>query len=316
MRVTHEITLSNTEMLRDVIDGLSRPQKELLPKYFYDQRGSELFEQITRLPEYYPTRTEAKLLRTFGAPWVQSIGARTLVELGAGNAEKTRILLDALPAGATYIPVDISAEFLAGVAKELQDDYPALYVQPSVSDISQALHLPAELQEPAVYAFLGSTVGNFERELAVRLIRTIRTHMRPGDRFLMGVDLKKDIRIIEAAYNDDQGVTAEFNLNILHVLNRELNADFDTSGFTHRAYYNESAARIEMHLVAVRDQAVNIPEWSTVRLQAGETIRTEFSRKYDEAAVLDMFEAAGLRIDKWQTDDQQWYALVVGRAGE
>ena len=302
-----------SDLLKDVIDGLSRPQKELSPKYFYDQRGSELFEEITRLPEYYPTSAEAALLRAFAASWLESIKACALIELGAGNGEKTRILLDALGDGATYIPVDISAEFLQEAAQELEEDYPGLEVQPAVSDITQALRLPPDLPAPAVYAFLGSTIGNFERPAAVSLLRNVRRQMRPDDRFLMGVDLKKDPAVLHAAYNDAQGVTAEFNRNILHVLNRELGSDFDVDAFEHQAVYRPAEGRVEMLLIARTPQRVTIPGWKTVEFAAGESIRTEISTKYDREGVAELFGAAGLAIEHWESDARGWYALAIGR---
>jgi L-histidine N-alpha-methyltransferase len=303
------------QLLHDVKEGFSRPQKELSPKYFYDQRGSELFEAITHLDEYYPTRTEAALLASFAAPWLHAFGARALIELGAGNAEKTRILLNALHDGATYIPVDISAEFLRETAMEIEEEYPDLEVHPAVSDITKALRLPDDLPEPAVYAFLGSTIGNFEPTDAVRLLRNIRCIMRDGDRFLIGVDLKKDIETLEAAYNDAKGVTAEFNRNVLHVLNRDLGTDFDIEQFYHRAHYNAGAGRIEMHLIARSPQTVHVPGWRDVTFDEGESIRTEISTKYDEATMRDLFARAGLVMEQWQTDDRTWYAMMVGRAG-
>ena len=301
-------------MLKDVVAGFSRAQKELSPKYFYDQRGSELFEQITRLPEYYPTRAEAALLREFAAPWITGLGARALIELGAGNGEKTRILLDALGEGATYIPVDISEEFLIENAQELEDEYPDLDVQPAVSDITKTLRLPDDIPSPAVYAFLGSTIGNFEPADAIRLLRNVMSEMRDEDRFLMGVDLKKDVAMLEAAYNDAEGITAAFNKNVLHVLNRELGTDFDVDAFEHRAFYNAGAGRIEMHLVSGRRQVVNVPGWRAVEFAAGETIRTEISTKYDEASIRDLCRRGGLELDVWYPSDRDWYAMVVARA--
>ncbi len=303
-----------TGLLKDVIEGFSKAQKELSPKYFYDQRGSELFEDITRLPEYYPTRTEAALLREFAAPWLRTIGARALIELGAGNAEKTRVLLDALDDGATYIPVDISEQFLRETAQEVEAEYPELEVQPAVSDITKTLRMPADLPAPAVYAFLGSTIGNFETEDAVRLLCNVRRIMRREDRFLLGLDLKKDITILEAAYNDAQGVTAEFNRNVLHVLNRDLRSDFDVNAFEHRAHYDATEGRIEMHLIASTAQRVSIPGWRVIDIAAGESIRTEISTKYDEAITRSMFERAGLTVDRWETDERGWYAMAVGAA--
>jgi L-histidine N-alpha-methyltransferase len=303
-----------SEMLREVIDGLSRPQKELSSKFFYDRRGSQLFEEITRLPEYYPTRTEAAMLRSRGAGWVRESRAHALIELGAGNAEKTRILLDALQPGDMYIPVDISKEFLESEAHELQKEYPHLTIRPAVRDITKSLTMPADVPAPAIFAFLGSTIGNFDRAAAIRLLRNIACEMRDGDMFLMGADLKKDPEVLHRAYNDSEGVTAEFNLNVLRVLNRDLGTDFDIGAFEHRAIYNEAAGRIEMHLVATSDQRVNVPGWKVLDIAAGETIRTEISTKYDESTIRELFEHAGLALDAWATDERNWYALTLSHA--
>ncbi len=306
---------AHAALLRDVIDGFSHHQKRLSPKYFYDQRGSELFAEITRLSEYYPTRTEAALLESFAAPWLRDFRACALIELGAGNAEKTRILLDALGDGATYIPVDISEDFLRETALEIEDEYPELNVQPSVSDITKTLRMPAVMLSPAVYVFLGSTIGNFETCEAVALLRNVRRQMRASDRFLLGADLRKDIATLEAAYNDAQGVTAEFNRNLLHVLNRDLGTDFDPSMFEHRAHYETKHGRIEMHLIARAAQTVHVPGWKDVSFAEGETILTEISTKYDEATMRSLFEQAGLVVDVWTTDERAWYAMVVGKSG-
>ena len=303
-------------MLSEVMEGLGKPgQKELPSKYFYDSRGSELFEEITRLPEYYPTRVEAGLLASFAAPWIADFGARALVELGAGNGEKTRILLDALPDGALYIPVDISAEFLREAAEEIEGEYPNLEVEPSVSDITKKLQVPEDLPSPAVFAFLGSTIGNFDPRGAVRMLCNIERELRPEDRLLLGVDLKKDIDVLHAAYNDAQGVTAEFNRNILLVLNRELGTDFDPGAFEHRAIYNDEAGRIEMHLIALSPQRVRVPGFRVVEFAEGESIRTELSTKYDRKRIDELFTAAQLKVERWETDQENWYALVVGARG-
>lgn len=307
-------TAPSGPMLADLREGLSRPQKELPPKYFYDTRGSELFEEITRLPEYYLTRTERALLERWMPEWTAALRPRALVELGAGSAAKTRIVLDAMEAadrGATYVPVDVSAEFLADTAAGLRAEYPGLDVVPAVADITEDLDLPG-LPEPTLFAFLGSTVGNFAPGEAVALLRRVREAMRPGDRLLMGVDLRKDPARIEAAYNDAQGVTAEFNRNMLLVLNREAGTDFDPDAFEHRAFYNRDDHRIEMHLVASAPQTVHVPGMDPVRFAAGESVRTEISCKHDRASVEEMFSAAGLAVERWETDPDGLYALVLG----
>ncbi len=307
--------IRNPRMLAEVAAGLAAPQKELSPKYFYDQRGSELFEEITRLPEYYPTRTERALLEGWMPELMVQLGTRTLIELGAGSAEKSRIILDAMRAtglGELYVPIDVSATFLSQTAARLRREYPGLTVEPAIADIAEELNLPRRMPHPALFAFLGSTIGNFYPPAAIRLLRRVRAAMEPSDRFLMGVDLRKDIPRIEAAYNDSRGVTAEFNRNMLLVLNHELGADFDPSAFEHRAFYDRVAHRIEMHLVSSRDQRVNIPGLEPVTLARGESIRTEISSKYDRRSVEELFEAAGLRIEAWPTDPATPFGLVVG----
>jgi L-histidine N-alpha-methyltransferase len=301
-------------LLRDVARGLSRPQKELPPKYFYDRRGSELFDEITRLPEYYLTRTERALLDCWSSALMTALRPRALVELGAGSADKTRLLLDAMrysASGELYVPIDVSAEFLDDAAARLRDEYPTLGIEPVVGDITDPLALGDAIPSPALIAFLGSTIGNFDPPAARRLLRNVADAMRPCDRFLLGADLRKDPAIIERAYNDAQGVTAEFNLNLLHVLNRELGADFDPARFEHRAFYDRALHRIEMHLVSVADQVVHVPDIGDVRFAVGESIRTEISCKYDRASVADLLAAAGMRIERWITDAATTYALVV-----
>jgi L-histidine N-alpha-methyltransferase len=302
-------------MLAEVAEGLALPQKELPPKYFYDQRGSELFEAITRLPEYYQTRTERALLEAWMPELIARLGTKTLVELGAGSAEKSRVILDAMRAAGTaelYVPIDVSASFLAQTAAQLRREYPRLLVEPIVADISEELRLPRRVPSPALIAFIGGTIGNFYPAAAIRLLARVRAAMVPGDRFLMGVDLRKDVARIEAAYNDTQGVTAEFNRNMLRVLNHELGADFEPAAFEHRAFYDRSAHWVEMHLVSRRPQQVSIPGVGVVSFGLGETLRTEISAKYDEASVADLFRAAGLAVETWRTDADRLFALVVG----
>ena len=303
-------------LARDVARGLAMPQKELDPKYFYDERGSELFELITELPEYYLTRAERAVLEAEIPEFVVQMRPRSLVELGAGSANKTRIILDAMQqAGSAeqYVPVDVSGEFLEVSAARLREDYPALEIVTAIGDFSSDLVLP-ELVRPTLFVFLGSTIGNFEEEAAVGILARVAGHMRVGDRFLLGADLRKDVGIIEAAYNDTAGITAEFNLNLLRVLNRELGADFDLSAFRHRAIYNRDMHRIEMHLDSIRDETVTIPGVGEVKFSRGESIRTELSCKYDRRGVDSMFRRAGLRLDKWLTGNDNLFALAVGSA--
>jgi len=306
---------ANPQMVAEVAAGLAAPQKELPPKYFYDHRGSVLFEEITRLPEYYLTRAERALLQRWMPRLVPALGSRSLVELGAGSAEKSRIILDAMRAAGTaelYVPIDVSAAFLRETAEQLRWEYPGLTVTPAVADIAEELNLPRGLHSPALFAFLGSTIGNFYPPAAIRLLTRVRGAMRPGDRFLMGADLRKDVAVIEAAYNDARGVTAAFNRNMLRVLNHELDADFDPDAFEHRAFYEPESHRIEMHLVASRAQVVHLPGIGVVRFAPGESIRTEISSKYDVPSLAALFAAAGLMLASWKTDTEHRFALVVG----
>ncbi len=308
----------HTELLRDVTRGLTRAQKELPPKYFYDRRGSELFDEITRLPEYYLTRTERALLDCWSGPLMAALQPAALVELGAGSADKTRLLLDAMVyagRGDLYVPIDVSAEFLEDSANRLRTEYPTLGIEPVVGDIAEPLALDSSLPQPALIAFLGSTIGNFDANGARELLANVASAMRPGDSFLLGADLRKNPAIIEAAYNDSQGVTAEFNRNVLRVLNRDLGADFDLTTFEHRAFYDRTLHRIEMHLVSTDDQTVHIPGVGAVSFAGGESIRTEISCKYDRASLTEMLGAAGMRIDRWISDAAASYALVVASLG-
>jgi L-histidine N-alpha-methyltransferase len=305
----------NPRMLAEVAAGLSAPQKELPPKYFYDQRGSELFEEITRLPEYYPTRTERVLLKGWMPTLIPQLGTEALVELGAGSAEKSRIILRAMRAAGksgVYVPIDVSASFLNETATRLRREFPGLTVEPVVADIAENFDPPRALPHPALYAFLGGTIGNFYPPAAIRLLSRVRAVMAPNDRFLMGVDLRKDVRRIEAAYNDSQGVTAAFNRNMLLVLNRELGSNFDPAAFEHLAFYEPVTHRIEMHLVSTLEQEVRVPGIGMVSFAAGESIRTEISCKHNRNSVAELFAAAGLRIEIWRPDPEALFALVVG----
>ncbi|HET7584684.1 MAG TPA: L-histidine N(alpha)-methyltransferase [Gemmatimonadaceae bacterium] len=300
----------------EVRAGLSRVQKEIPPTYFYDRRGSELFEEITKLPEYYLTRAERALLQRWVPQWIPELCPRTVVELGPGAGEKTRIILDAVASRvgrAVYVPVDVSAEFLADMAARLAAEYDDITVRPAVADMRSALPLPEPLPRPWLVAFLGSTIGNFDTPAATRLLARIRERMCPGDHLLMGVDLRKDPAVLHAAYNDARGVTAEFNRNALRVLNAMLGADFAPDRFVHRAVYVEPAHRIEMHLVSETPQRVTIPDIGTITLRAGESIRTEISCKYDEAEVRRLASAAGLQLARWTPDDAGMFALALMR---
>ena len=311
----YTVRRSRQQMVRDVREGLRKTPKQLSPKYFYDERGSELFEQITHLPEYYLTRAERLLLEQRIAEIVREVRPCSLVELGAGSATKTRIILDEMRANGCaecYVPVDVSKDFLEATAVQLRADYPDVDIRPVVSDITEPFALPP-LASPTLVAFLGSTIGNFPRDPAIRLLSHIAGEMSPSDRFLLGADLIKDATIINHAYNDSRGVTAAFNLNILERLNRELNANFPVAAYEHHAFYNSENHRVEMHLIATRAHKVTIPEIGEISLAKGETIRTELSYKYDKPMLEDILTASGLRLEKWMPAADGSFALALAR---
>jgi L-histidine Nalpha-methyltransferase len=264
----------------DVIDDLSQHPKRLSPKYFYDAIGSELFEQITLLPEYYPTRTELSILRDRGSAISAAVpDGAALVEFGAGATTKVRLLLNEC-AFKAYVPVDISGDFLKAQADALRKDFPGLDVHPVAADFSAPFALPKSIAGmPKVGFFPGSTLGNFEPHEACGFLRSARDILGQGAQMVIGVDLEKDERVLYEAYNDKAGVTSRFNLNVLHRINRELGGNFDLSAFRHRAIYNRERHRIEMHLISRRAQTVRVLGRS-FSFRAGETIHTENSYKY------------------------------------
>lgn len=311
----YTVRRSRQQMVRDVRRGLRSSPKELSPKYFYDERGSELFEEITHLPEYYLTRSERSLLEAMMADIVASLKPCSLVELGAGSATKTRIILDAMRAhgcSQSYVPIDVSRDFLEATALQLKAEYPDMRIVPVVSDITEPFTLP-EIPAPTLVVFLGSTIGNFPREPAISLLSHVARSMSSTDRFLLGADLRKDPDIIHRAYNDSRGVTAAFNLNILERLNRELNANFPLDAFEHRAFYSTEHHRVEMHLVARRPLKVMIPEIGEIDFGAGESVRTELSYKYDRMAIQSILQQSGLSLEAWMPADDGSFALALAR---
>jgi dimethylhistidine N-methyltransferase len=285
---------------REAIGDLSQRPKRLSPKYFYDATGSELFEAITRLPEYYPTRTELSILRDRGSEIaaIIPIGA-ALIEFGAGATTKVRLLLEKCKIGA-YVPVDISGDFLKDQADALRRDFPGLAVYPVAADFTTPFALPAEIAAmPKVGFFPGSTLGNFEPHEACAFLRSARQILGEGAQIIIGVDLEKDERVLYDAYNDAAGVTARFNLNVLVRINRELGGNFDLSSFTHRAIYNRERHRIEMHLISKKSQSVRLLGTS-LTFRAGESIHTENSYKYS----IDRFTALA-RGSGW-TPRESW----------
>lgn len=284
----------------DAVKGLSKPQKELPSKLFYDERGSKLFEQITYLDEYYLTRTERSILQTNISQITSGIGRRAmLVELGSGSSSKTRFLLEELPELAAYIPIDISKEYLLKVVNQLRMEYPRISIIPVFADYTTPFNLPPiNSYDTQVIFFPGSTIGNFHPDSARIFFENLASSTDTDSAMLIGVDLKKDKEILEAAYNDKEGVTAKFNKNILRRLNRELNANFEISCFSHCAFYNEAEGRIEMHLVADKPQQVEIAG-EYFSFEQGESIHTENSYKYS----LQEFRQL---ISDWYTVKQVW----------
>jgi len=312
----YTVRRSRQQMVRDVHQGLSHKPKQLSPKYFYDERGSELFEEITQLPEYYLTRAERSLLESRIPEIISQAQPCSLVELGAGSASKTRIILDQMRSNGCaecYVPVDVSKDFLEATAIQLRADYADIRIMPVVSDITEPFSLPP-LAGPTLVAFLGSTIGNFPRQQAVSLLSHIARAMGSADRFLLGADLIKDAGVINRAYNDSRGVTAAFNLNILARLNRELGADFPVADYEHRAFYNDQQHRVEMHLIARTSHKVNIPTIGEISVDAGESIRTELSYKYDRTILEDILCASGLVMEQWMPAEDGSFALALARA--
>ncbi|WP_017942442.1 MULTISPECIES: L-histidine N(alpha)-methyltransferase [unclassified Thioalkalivibrio] len=315
---------AHAELLADFRAGMLEAPRTLPPKYFYDARGSQLFDAICDTPEYYPTRLEADLLERHADAILEASGARTLFELGSGTSRKTEYLLAALEgriAQPHYIANDVCAEILDEAGGRLLQRFGHLQVDSLCGDYAAALaHLgdvsgsPAD--GPRLFAFLGSSLGNFEDAEAAGLLQRIRETMNPEDRLLLGLDRVKPRPVLEAAYNDAAGVTAAFNLNLLSVLNTELGADFDADGFEHRAPFVEEHSRIEMHLVARRDQVVHVSEpEARLEIAEGEAIRTEISRKFSREAVDRLLAAAGLEHETEWSAPEEWYSLFLLRPG-
>lgn len=304
-------------LAEDVLDGLTRPFKELPPKHFYDDRGCDLFDQITELPEYYPTRTERAILQAHAEQIVEGTGAAELVELGSGTAAKTRVLLDAMAAAGQlrrYVPFDVAESVVRDSAEALVEEYPGLRVHGVIGDFERHLDRipPPIVGEPRIVALLGGTIGNFPPGSRRRLLREIAALLGPDDRLLLGTDLVKEPAVLEAAYDDAAGVTAEFNRNVLHVLNRELDADFPLDGFDHVAFFDTRNEWIEMRLRARQACTVHVEALGLhVDLAEGEEIRTEISAKFTPARLAEDYAAAGLELAGWHTDPQRRFALSL-----
>ncbi len=295
----------------DVLRGLSLPAKELPCKYFYDDAGSALFERITGLEEYYLTRTELAIMRHHAAEMAGLLGPRCLlVEYGSGSSTKTRLLLDRLIEPAGYVPIDVSGDHLRRAARAIADEYPGLEVLPLCADFTRPVEPPAPRKRPArrVVYFPGSTIGNFTPEESAVLLRQTAALCGRGGGLLLGADLRKDRRVLEAAYDDRLGVTAAFNLNLLAHINRELGADFALDQFRHRAFYNAAAGRVEMHLVSRREQRVRVAG-TEFAFAAGESIRTEYSNKYRLRDLHDLASAAGFEVERFWTDEREYFSV-------
>lgn len=298
----------------DVLSGLTRHPKTLPPKWFYDARGSELFEEITRLPEYYPTRAEREILSARAEEIAAASGARTVIELGSGSSEKTRHLLDELPELHSYVPVDVSESALTGAAGSLLAEHPGLSVHALIADFTGGLALPGT-PGPRLVVFLGGTIGNLLPEERAAFLRSVRSLLSPGDALLLGTDLVKDEETLVAAYDDAAGVTAAFNKNVLNVVNRELGADFPLDDFDHLAVWNPRDRWIEMRLRARRALSVKIRELDlVVPFEAGEELRTEVSAKFRQEDVREELAAAGMRLTQWWTDSAGRFALSLATA--
>ncbi|MEU1473495.1 L-histidine N(alpha)-methyltransferase [Streptomyces sp. NPDC005761] len=308
---TLPVDATDAALRADVLHGLTRYPKTLPPKWFYDACGSELFEEITRLPEYYPTRAEREILIDRAAEIAAASGARTLIELGSGSSEKTRHLLDALPELHSYVPVDVSESALRGAANSLLAERPELSVHALIADFTAELSLP-DTPGPRLVAFLGGTIGNLLPDERAAFLSSVRSLLSPGDTLLLGTDLVKDEEVLVAAYDDAAGVTAAFNRNVLSVVDRELGADFAPDDFEHVARWNPQQEWIEMRLRARRALTVKIPELDLlVSFEAGEEVRTEVSAKFRKDGVRDELAAAGMRLSQWWTDSAGRFALSL-----
>lgn len=302
---------ANAAELREIVDGLSGEVKKISPKYFYDQRGSQLFDEITRLPEYYLTATELGIMRDNMDEICALVGKRaSLIEFGSGSSLKTRLLLDHLSALAAYVPVDISGDYLHACAAQIRDEYPHVDVLPVVADFTQHFQLPSPAITPVrnIVYFPGSTIGNFEYDAALELLRVIHHEAGENGALLIGVDLQKDPNLIERAYNDSAGVTAEFNLNMLQHLNRDYGANFDVTEFVHSANYDQDNGRVVIELVSQVEQTFAIGN-TEFNLANGEAILTEYSHKYTIEGFADMVEQVGFSVAKVWTDTRCLFSV-------
>jgi dimethylhistidine N-methyltransferase len=307
------------DFARDVVEGLSLPAKALSPKYFYDARGSALFDRITELPEYYLTRTELAIMAESMGEIADAVGPdASVIEFGAGSGLKTRRLLAGLHAPVSYVPVEISRGHLLESAQGIADEFPRIEVLPVCADFTRPFDLPQPARMPIrnlVY-FPGSTIGNFARPEALDLLRVMHTEAAPGGALLIGVDLRKERGILERAYDDAAGVTAAFNLNLLARINRELGADFDLGRFRHQATWNPDDGRVEMRLISLAEQTVTVAG-REIRFERDEPILTEYSHKYELDEFADLAASAGFGVEEiWVDDDRLFSIQLLAREGE
>jgi len=304
--------LATERFLSDSLAGLTQSPKQLPCKYFYDQRGSQLFDQICQTDDYYLTRTETSIMQQYAREMGECLGEGVmLVEFGSGSSIKTRYLLDQLIEPVAYVPVDISREHLHESAGQIADDYPRIEVLPVCADFTKPFALPNPKTRPshdAVY-FPGSTIGNFQPSQAKLLLESIAHMCGEQGGLLIGVDLRKDPGVLERAYNDDQGFTAAFNLNLLHRMRKELGAKVDVDSFEHHAFYNEKEGRIEIYLRSRIDQTIRL-DGQTVQMEAGELIHTEYSHKYTIEGFAKMAKEVGWTLRRWWTDENDYFAVL------
>ena len=305
------------DLAEDVRDGLLSPPRSLPPKYFYDETGSELFTQICNTPEYYPTRTEDRLLASYSLNIIEQARPEQILELGSGNSQKTRRLFDAceqLNHICNYAPFDVCAPMLESTSLQLQTEYEWLEVLPMLGDYHAGLDNLPVFHGRRLYVFLGSTIGNFSPHAACNFLAEIRNSMQPGDYLLLGADRVKNNAVVNAAYNDSQGLTAEFNLNLLNVLNRELDADFRVDNFSHQAGFNENYSRVEMWLVCTRDHTVTIQDLDEmITFRDGDEILTEISHKYTFAEIENLLQQCGYIIKSHYQPANQYFSLILAR---
>jgi L-histidine N-alpha-methyltransferase len=303
----------------DVLQGLTKAQKTLSPKLFYDAAGSELFDRITELPEYYPTATERAIFQQYAPEIVEQAGdCESIVELGAGSAGKTVLLLDALVKTGrpiTYYPVDVSGSALEVCSERMRELVPRVQVLPKVLDFTHPMPQLRQIAGRKLFLFIGSSIGNFEPLEGGLFLKQIRSSMNPGDALLLGTDMRKSADVLIPAYDDSQGVTAAFNKNVLTHINRELGADFDLDGFAHRIVWNDELSRIEMHLESLQAQTVSIDAVDlTLQLQEGETIHTENSYKFTMPMIEAISANGGLQLETTWSDPKRWFTVHLLRA--